>query len=92
MHPALVQNVDSRLPEWSAFRDRRQTQRREPRSASQGRDNRFQRPYQPEREEPEPDEKLEREDEPPEDRDPPLKAEPAEWDERRSAAARRRYR
>ena len=47
-------------------------------------------PYQPEREEPEPDEKLEREDEPPEDRDPPLKAEPVEWEERRSAAARRR--
>ena len=46
--------------------------------------------YQPEREEPEPDEKLEREDEPPEDRDPPLKAEPVEWEERRSAAARRR--
>lgn len=46
--------------------------------------------YQPEREEPDPDEKLEREDELPEDRDPPLKAEPVEWEERRSAAARRR--
>ena len=89
MHPALVQNVDSRLPEWSAFRNHRQTQRREPRPALLGRGNSCG-PYQPEREEPEPDEKLEREDEPPEDRDPPLKAEPVEWEERRSAAARRR--
>ena len=90
MYPALVQNVDPRLSEWSASPDRRQTQRRKPRSIWQAAATDSSGLYQPEREEPEPDEKREREDEPPEDRDPPLKAEPMEWEERCAAAARRR--